>query len=130
MRLRHPILISTIGVLLAMAVLLLWPEGPAMIPGRRGVWIERLANVALFVPIGLLASLVVGRWWAGFIVGIVISGGVEVAQKLFLDDRVASWWDIAMNGAGAAVGALASAWIIARRRRAHAPGAGTRSGAT
>jgi VanZ family protein len=84
--------------------------------------VERAANVALFVPIGVLlcASLPSVREvgvWVGCLVG---STAVEALQSL-LPDRTPSLVDVATNGAGAAVGCLV-AWA-ARRSRRHAPSA-------
>jgi glycopeptide antibiotics resistance protein len=70
---------------------------------------EMLANLVLFVPLGLLAP---ARWaaldrWASVILGaLALSAGIEVAQFAFNLGRQASLTDVILNSAGAAFGYL------------------------
>lgn len=78
-------------------------------------WIEFAANILLFVPLGLLLTLLVDRVWIGVAVCVAASVAVELAQFL-LPSRQASPRDVIANAIGAGVGA-AIAWLIVRRRR-------------
>ncbi|WIB36885.1 VanZ family protein [Curtobacterium sp. MCJR17_043] len=52
---------------------------------------EFLANVAMFVPVGLIAALwLPRRWWVlGAVVAVALSVGIEFAQAVYLPYRVA-----------------------------------------
>ncbi|WP_233548793.1 VanZ family protein [Clavibacter lycopersici] len=89
------------------------------IPGLRYSMIEEVANVAMFVPLGMLGVLAFGtrRWWVVVLAGTALSASVELAQGAFLPARVASVTDVLANGTGALVGAAAAALVAARTRR-------------
>ena len=78
-------------------------------------WIEFAANVLLFVPLGLLLTLLVDRVWIGVAVCVAASVAVELAQFV-LPSRQASPRDVLANAVGAVLGA-GLAWLIMRRRR-------------
>ncbi len=93
--------------------------------------VEALANVAMFVPLGvllvLLAAAPAGRSARGLrlmvrvaLVGLAISTGIEVAQALWLPSRVATVQDVVMNTLGAAAGAWATLVVLDRRARTRA----------
>ncbi len=116
--------------MLGAMVLLLSPLSPsdviAMLAGwMRGVlgwgefrqgWIEFPANVLLFVPMGLLLTLLVRRPWSGALVAVLLSVCAELVQTL-LPARVASLRDVIANALGAVIGA-GMAWLVIRHRRA------------
>lgn len=77
-------------------------------------WIEFAANVLLFVPLGLLLTLLFRRPWIGVVVSLAASVAVELAQ-LVVPSRQASLRDVVANALGAAIGA-AIAWLLVRRR--------------
>jgi len=81
--------------------------------------VEFLANVALFVPFGLLLAGLFrrGRRWIAFLLCVAGSVVIEVGQALFLPGRFASGADILANSTGAAIGVLAVV-VIARLTRA------------
>jgi VanZ family protein len=84
--------------------------------------IESLANVAFFVPLGLLVVLLAGArwWWAGAGAGLLVSATIETGQALFLPARYATIDDVVANTMGAVLGALLGALLLgvaARRRR-------------
>ncbi|WP_043670313.1 VanZ family protein [Clavibacter michiganensis] len=89
------------------------------IPGFRYSMIEEAANVALFVPLGMLGVLALGRrrWWLVAVAGTVLSASVELAQGAFLPGRVASLGDVATNGLGALLGAVLATLLARRTRR-------------
>nr|WP_252727946.1 VanZ family protein [Curtobacterium sp. WW7] len=84
--------------------------------------IESLANVAFFVPLGLLVVLLAGArwWWAGAAAGLLVSSTIEIGQALFLPARYATIDDVVANTMGAVVGAVLGVLLlgVAARRRA------------
>src|SRR5690606_42154577 len=99
------------------------PYGPTF------VVLEVAANVAMFVPFGVLA-LTAYRWmrvWSATLAGLVTSGIIEGVQ-LFLPTRFSTVSDLIANTAGALVGALlvAVGRRIRDRRRAGLSGAASR----
>lgn len=84
--------------------------------------VESLANVVYFVPLGLLVVLLAGArwWWAAIAAGLVVSTCIETGQALLLPARTATIDDVAANGVGAVVGAMAGVLLLSRaaRRRA------------
>ncbi len=93
---------------------------------------EAVANVVMFVPLGVLLTLLVGDATtriprpprrarvrvillsAG--VGLVLSSAIELGQRTWLPSRVPTVQDVVMNTLGALVGALAVVLLDARRR--------------
>ncbi|GAB4099097.1 VanZ family protein [Sinomonas halotolerans] len=83
-----------------------WLHGhglPRWLGYRQAEW---LANVALFVPFGVIAALLGWRVWAATAAAVVASSAAEAAQFAFLPERTPSAWDIAANGLGTALGAV------------------------
>ncbi|MGN8050002.1 VanZ family protein [Curtobacterium sp. 22159] len=85
---------------------------------------EFLANIAMFVPVGVLAALwLPRRWWIlGAVVGVALSVGIESAQAAFLPGRVADPRDVLSNGLGGLLGATLVGFVRSllpapRRRR-------------
>lgn len=115
---------------IAAAVLLLSPIGPGRIGDaimrwihtdlglttfRQG-WIEMPANVLLFVPLGLLLTLLFRRIWVGVAIALTASAAAELVQAV-LPSRTPSLRDVVANVLGAAIGAGIAWLIIAHRRR-------------
>jgi VanZ family protein len=89
--------------------------------------VERAANVAMFVPLGLLVTRVSRRWWWGLLVPAALSGAAELTQDLVRPERFATWTDVATNTSGAALGVVVG--VVLMRRRARARGHGRPGGA-
>lgn len=72
--------------------------------------VEIVANVVLFVPMGLLGMILVrrSRWWHWLLIGAAASGVIELVQLTALPGRTGSWRDVVTNAAGAALGGLAA----------------------
>lgn len=70
--------------------------------------IEFTANIAFFVPFGVLAALLLPRtrWWIAVAAGVVLSSVIELGQLLFRPERTASVLDVLANSSGALAGAL------------------------
>jgi hypothetical protein len=86
--------------------------------GGRMVWSETevLANVVLFVPVGFLLAVVLGRPVVSAVLCVVGSVCIELAQERWLPSRVPSVADVQHNGLGGLVGA-ALAWPLLWLRR-------------
>ena len=76
--------------------------------------LELMANVLVFVPIGVLAFLLLRAWplVLALLVGPLLSFGVELVQATLLPHRVASLMDVAANTLGATAGVIL-AWAMA-----------------
>lgn len=83
---------------------------------------EQVANIALYVPVGLLGALAWRRFWAGTLAGLALTVAIETCQYNIIG-RAGSITDIRNNTAGAVLGALAAA-VPALVRRAHRAGRG------
>ena len=84
---------------------------------------EFLANVALFVPFGLLVAASAPRWspWAIIGLGLLASITIELVQ-LGIPSRVSTVSDGIANTAGTAIGcALVYWWWMSRVERAASP---------
>lgn len=68
--------------------------------------VEFASNVAMFVPLGVIAVLWFGvrGWWTAPIIGALASVAIEALQASLLDSRVADVRDLVANTAGAIVG--------------------------
>ncbi|MGV8965596.1 MAG: VanZ family protein [Cellulomonas sp.] len=78
--------------------------------------IEFLANIALFVPFGLLLAAVLRptRWWWAVVAGFGYSLTAEIAQGIWRPQRSGTVSDVIANTLGALLGA-GLAVLIARR---------------
>lgn len=112
------------GYALAAGMLLLSPIGPGRILGavvawirddlgvtdfRQG-WIEAPANVLLFIPLGLLLTLLFRRPWIGVLLAVALSVAAELVQFV-LPGRLPSLRDVVANALGAMIGA-GIAWLV------------------
>lgn len=70
--------------------------------------LEASANVALFIPLGFVAARILSprRWWVALLLCSVLSGAGELAQELFLPDRIGNTRDVVLNSAGALIGVV------------------------
>lgn len=75
--------------------------------------LEVAANVVMFVPLGLFLTLALERRraWVGLVALPALSGGIELAQLLFLPTRYPTLSDILANSLGAWIGIGAIALI-------------------
>lgn len=81
--------------------------------------LEFTANIGMFVPLGMLLALSLPRrrvWW-GLALLPAFSAAIEIAQGLFLPDRVADVRDVVSNGLGGAIGLLIAVGVRAAVRR-------------
>jgi glycopeptide antibiotics resistance protein len=69
--------------------------------------VEFTANIAMFVPVGLLFLLLVGRrrWWLALAGGVALTCAIEFTQ-LFLPGRFSDVRDILANSLGALLGVV------------------------
>lgn len=83
----------------------------ALRPSTAWITYERVefgANIAMFVPLGVLVVLWFGvrGWWAAPLVGLATSGVIEGSQLLFLPSRFPTVSDLVANTLGATAGML------------------------
>ncbi|WP_160147633.1 VanZ family protein [Arthrobacter sp. TS-15] len=77
--------------------------------------VEYSANVAMFIPLGILAAIALPTksWWSLAVMGMMASLFVELGQLMFTPTRFTSLGDIVTNTCGAAIG-ITSARVVAR----------------
>jgi len=95
-----------------------WLQEDLGLAGVRQGWVEVAANIALFIPLGVLVALGSGRAWLGVVLAVALSAGAEMAQSA-LPGRTASLRDVVANVAGAAAGAVlvaALGWMRAHEK--------------
>ena len=119
--------------LLAVAFIVLWPSSdPA---GAAVEWmtqvlaglgapgwmsepvVEFVANVALFVPLSFLGSLIVPGWWRWVLTGFALTVGIELFQLMALSGRSARVSDVVSNSIGAVIGASVALPVRSRLSR-------------
>ena len=83
--------------------------------------VEAAANVALFVPYGVLGGLLARRrrWWVVLVVASATSAAIETAQRA-LPTRYPTLQDWLLNTLGAALGLALLALVLRHRRRSAA----------
>ena len=79
--------------------------------------VEFTANIAMFVPIGLLFVLVLGRrrWWLAMLIGVALTVTIEVSQ-LGIPGRVSDPRDVLSNSLGAMLGVVVALLVTIPRR--------------
>lgn len=80
-------------------------------------FIEFTANIALFVPFGVLAVFATGRWhvWLAVLAGGGASVVIEAVQWLLLPERFPSGLDVLANTIGTVVGVAIGYGALALR---------------
>jgi glycopeptide antibiotics resistance protein len=133
---RHPLLsVLTLVYLLAVGWLTLGPQpadaGPdgfvrqilaVLRQSALTSWlsydgVEFTANVVMFVPMGVLFTLLFGlrRWWLALVIGIAATCLIEGAQ-VFIPTRVSDVRDLVANTLGTLLGiAIVAASALVRR---------------
>ena len=83
--------------------------------------LEFTANIAMFLPVGVLLVLILGprRWWLAIGFGILLTIGIEAAQSV-IPSRVSDARDLVANSAGAIIGALLGVVLTLRPRQRRA----------
>lgn len=101
------------------AIALSWRLNPGS--GMDYSELEFTANVAMFLPVGVLLVLILGprRWWLAIGFGILLTIGIEAAQA-FIPTRVSDARDLVANSAGAVVGSLLGVLLTIRPRQRRA----------
>jgi hypothetical protein len=80
--------------------------------------VESMANVALFVPVGLLLVFILGarRWWLAVGIGAALSIAIELGQHFFLSARFSTINDVFANTAGTITGTAIGLLVLAALR--------------
>lgn len=95
-----------------------WLQADLGVRGFGTGWIEFVANILMFAPLGFLLTLLFRRPLYGVLLALALSVGAEVAQ-IVIPSRVPTFRDILANALGAAIGA-ALAWLMVLRRERRA----------
>lgn len=79
--------------------------------------VEFSANIALFVPFGVVASLQLRRWPLALpvIAGALVSVCIELAQHTLRPERTASIGDVLANSIGVLIGVILQRLVTRRR---------------
>ena len=79
--------------------------------------IESIANVLLYIPLGLgIAALVKGLpWWGDVLLGVAVTLTAEFGQMLFLPNRFATVMDVWNNSLGVLLGVVILKSIVRLR---------------
>jgi VanZ family protein len=139
---KPPLWRAVLAVMLALLALIgFWPS-PVDQPAQAGIasvldflhghgiprWIdyslvEKSANVALFIPFGIAASLAYPdkRWWQNAALGLAVSGCMELGQLLFLHNRFSSLVDVVTNSGGSVIGAFVAVAALRTYKHRHPP---------
>jgi len=132
---RALLLALLVAYVVTLALIAFWPThvdrdaGPLldaierMFPWATYRRIEFTANVALFVPFGMLLTLLMRSWPLALGSGVAASLAIEFVQEVALPGRTASVLDVVANSLGTAAG-MGVALLVARRaapRRRTAP---------
>jgi VanZ family protein len=131
-RLRGIAALLAAGYALVLTLIAFWPtpvDKPIERPIRKAVdwsqshgaevvtypFIESMANVALFVPVGFLLVLILGarRWWLSILAGAALSTAIELGQHYFLSARFATINDVLANTAGTIAGTALGLIVLA-----------------
>jgi len=91
-----------------------WLDTTLGVGGFGAGWIEFIANVLMFLPLGLLLALLFRHPWYGVALALALSVAAELVQFV-IPSRQPSLRDILANALGAALGA-ALAWTLVLRR--------------
>jgi glycopeptide antibiotics resistance protein len=92
--------------------------------------LESLANVLLYIPLGLGLALIVRRapWWLDVLIGVAITASAELAQFYFLPDRFATEADVLANSIGVLIGVISARSTLALRSQLRARGSAKSAG--
>jgi glycopeptide antibiotics resistance protein len=80
--------------------------------------VEFLANVAMFMPIGIFFVLLFGRrlWFVSVISGVLLTLAIELVQR-FIPGRVSDVRDLVANSLGTVVGVLVALVLTQAKAR-------------
>ena len=132
---RRLLLALLVAYVVTLALIAFWPThvdrdaGPLLdaieriFPWATYRRIEFAANVALFVPFGMLLTLLMRSWPLALCSGVAASLAIEFVQEVALPGRTASALDVLANSLGTAAG-IGLAVLITRaaaQRRLPAP---------
>ncbi|SCB99141.1 VanZ like family protein [Arthrobacter sp. NIO-1057] len=76
-------------------------------------FVEFAANVIFFMPLGLILSFALHRFWFACALGLATSALIELGQLFFLPNRYATPTDVVANTLGACLGA--GLWLVVRK---------------
>lgn len=122
-RMRRALVAALLVYVVALALIAFWPThvdrdaGPLLSAIERVFpWatyrrIEFTANIALFVPFGVLLTPLLRSWPIALACGVGASLAIELVQEVVLPGRTASALDVLANSLGTAVGVVVALGI-------------------
>lgn len=95
-------------------------SSPDSVPGAVSWSAAWAMCFVLFIPVGLLLTLLMGRrrWWVAVGFGVLGAAWVEAAQRVWMPEGYASVDDILASSAGAIVGVAIGVLVITLKLRA------------
>jgi VanZ like family len=112
------VLFSPVSYAVVVVAVAEWLGTQVGLTGFGSGWIEFAANIVMFVPLGLLLTLVFAHPWWGVVFALAASAAVELVQFV-IPSRQPSLRDVLANVTGAAIGAgIAWLWVLRRREAA------------
>lgn len=93
--------------------------GLAFVPGSASNRASALWPFLLFVPVGILLTLLFDerRWWSALGFGVLGAAWLEAAQTIWMPVGYADAWDVVWASAGVAVGVSGIVFGVRMQRR-------------
>lgn len=111
---RARLLVTTVAALYFGALI-----GLTFVPGSAANRPSQLWPFVLFIPVGFLLVLLLGRrrWWSAIGFGVLGAAWVEAAQTIWMPVGYADAWDVVWASAGVLLGVAAGFLFLGLRRR-------------
>lgn len=97
----------------------------AFLDGEKELLVDNLFNVAVFIPIGILLSVIMkkAKWWQVMLIGLTLSVTIETLQ-FFFKRGFTEFDDVIHNTLGCLIGVgvftlISSIWKVAKKKRVH-----------
>lgn len=97
--------------------------GLTFVPGSAPNRASFLWSLALFVPVGVLLLLLLGRrrWWSALGFAVLGAAWVEAAQTIWMPVGYADAWDVVWGSVGATLGVAVAYLAVSVKQRSMRP---------